>query len=171
MGSCTIILECGEVCLQDDAQYTCTINGDLLTWTLPDASAIQIGSFDTNVSVIVDETLFTAVTNFSNNQLTSTLLFMTTIQFNNIEIMCTGISSTENCNVKISGIMEEPDCFNSNNIIYTITHVGKPSVPLNISVTTSGPNTVVVSWPPPLNSSQCIDHYVVNIVNAWKYNI
>ena len=123
MGSCTVILQCGEVCLQDVAQYTCTINGDLLTWTLPDASAIQIGSFDTNVSDIVDETLFTAVvTNFSNNQLTSKLLFMTTIQFNNTEIMCTSIGSTENCNVKISGIMEEPDCCNSNNIIYTITH-------------------------------------------------
>ena len=124
MGSCTIILECGEVCLQDDAQYTCTINGDLLTWTLPDASPLQITtSMETNVSDIVYETLFTAVvTNFSNNQLTSKLLFMTTIQFNNTEIMCTSIGSTENCNVKISGIMEEPDCCNSNNIIYTITH-------------------------------------------------
>ena len=88
MGSCTVILQCGKVCLQDDAQYTCTIDGNLLTWTLPDASPLQIASFDTNVSDIVDETLFTAVvTNFSNNQLTSTLLFMTTIQFNNTEIL------------------------------------------------------------------------------------
>ena len=122
MGSCTVILQCGEVCLQDDAQYTCTINGNLLSWILPDATPLQIASFDTNETEIVDETLFTAVlTNFSNNQLTSTLLFMTAIQFNNTEIMCTG-SSTENCNVKISGIMEEPDCCNSNNIVYTITH-------------------------------------------------
>ena len=37
---------------------------------------------------------------------------------------------------------------------------------MNIGVTTSGPKTVIVSWSPPLNSSQCIDHYVVNIVNG-----
>ena len=43
---------------------------------------------------------------------------------------------------------------------------GEPSFPLNISVTATGPNTVVVSWSPPLNSSQCIDHYVVKIVNG-----
>ena len=44
--------------------------------------------------------------------------------------------------------------------------LGAPSVPLNTSVTAIGPNTVVVSWSPPLNSSQCIDHYVVSIVNG-----
>ena len=37
---------------------------------------------------------------------------------------------------------------------------------MNASVTAIGPNTVVVSWSPPLNSSQCIDHYVVSIVNG-----
>ena len=37
---------------------------------------------------------------------------------------------------------------------------------MNTSVTAIGPNTVVVSWSPPLNSSQCIDHYVVSIVNG-----
>ena len=41
-----------------------------------------------------------------------------------------------------------------------------PSVPMNTSVTAIGPNTVVLSWSPPLNSSQCIDHYVVSIVNG-----
>ena len=41
-----------------------------------------------------------------------------------------------------------------------------PSVPLNTSVTAIDPNTVVVSWSPPLHSSQCIDHYVVSIVNG-----
>ena len=51
------------------------------------------------------------------------------------------------------------------NFVY-LTHIGTPSVPLNTSVTASGPNTVVVSWSPPLNSSQCIDHYVVSIVNG-----
>ena len=47
---------------------------------------------------------------------------------------------------------------------YTLTE--KPSFPLNISAIAVGPNTVVVSWSPPLNSSQCIDHYVVSIVNG-----
>ena len=37
---------------------------------------------------------------------------------------------------------------------------------MNISVIAIGPNTVVVSWSPPFNSSQCIDHYVVSIVNG-----
>ena len=41
-----------------------------------------------------------------------------------------------------------------------------PFVPLNTIVTAIGPNIVRVSWSPPLNSSQCIDHYVVSIVNG-----
>ena len=52
--------------------------------------------FDTTVLDLVAET------GVSNNQLTSTL---TTIQLNNTEIICNS-SSTENCNVKISGIMK-----------------------------------------------------------------
>ena len=48
--------------------------------------------------------------------------------------------------------------------------IGTPSVPLNISVTAVGPNTVVVSWYPPLDSSQCIDHYVVSIDNGNNKN-
>ena len=37
---------------------------------------------------------------------------------------------------------------------------------MNTSVTAIGPNTVVLSWSPSLNSSQCIDHYVVSIANG-----
>ena len=44
--------------------------------------------------------------------------------------------------------------------------LGTPSVPLNTSVTAIGSNAVIVSWSPSLNSSQCIDHYVVSIVNG-----
>ena len=29
---------------------------------------------------------------------------------------------------------------------------------------------MVVSWSPPLNSSQCIDHYVVNIISENSQN-
>ena len=46
----------------------------------------------------------------------------------------------------------------------------KPSAPLNTSVFANGPNTVIVSWSPPLHSSQCIDHYVVSIVNGNEKN-
>ena len=37
---------------------------------------------------------------------------------------------------------------------------------MNTSVTAIGPNTAIILWSPPLNSSQCIDHYVVSIVNG-----
>ena len=41
---------------------------------------------------------------------------------------------------------------------------------MNFSVTANDPNTVVVSWSPPLNSSQCIHHYVVSIDNGNNKN-
>ena len=40
---------------------------------------------------------------------------------------------------------------------------------MNFSVTANDPNTVVVSWSP-LNSSQCIHHYVVSIDNGNNKN-
>ena len=54
--------------------------------------------------------------------------------------------------------------------IYYSSIIGTPSDPLNTSVVANGPNTVVVSWSPPLNSSQCIDHYVVSIGNGTTKN-
>ena len=45
-------------------------------------------------------------------------------------------------------------------------YIGKPSAPLNTSVTANGPNIVIISWYPPLHSSQCIDYYIVGIVNG-----
>ena len=41
---------------------------------------------------------------------------------------------------------------------------------MNISVTANNPNTVVVSWSPPLDSSQCIHHYIVSIDNGNNRN-
>ena len=55
-------------------------------------------------------------------------------------------------------------CYYHTFLLHTLTD--KPSFPLNISVTAIGPNKVMVSWSPPLNSIQCIDHYVVKIVNG-----
>ena len=92
---------------------------------------------------------------------------MTAIGFNNTEIMCTG-SSTESCDVKISGIKETALFSNSNYIVFYNT--GKPSVPLDTSVTAIGSNTVVISWSPPLHSSECINHYVVNVINGISKN-
>ena len=51
-------------------------------------------------------------------------------------------------------------------LLHIFNLLGTPSVPLNASVTAIDPNTVVVLWFPPLNSSQCIDDYVVSIVNG-----
>ena len=100
---CAVDLQCDEVCLHDVAQYTCTVDGTLLSWILPDTTTLQVLIQQPNVT---DSTnTFTAVllTNHSdNNQLTSTLSFMTTIPLNNEEITCTG-SSTESCNIEISG--------------------------------------------------------------------
>ena len=98
---CAVDLQCDEVCLHDVAQYTCTIDGTLLSWVLPDTTILQLLIQQPNVT---DPTnTFTAVvTDFSNNQLTSTLSFMTTIQLNNEEIMCIS-GGTASCNIKISG--------------------------------------------------------------------
>ena len=101
---CAVDLQCGEVCLHDVAQYTCTVDGILLSWILPDTTLLQLFIQQPNVT---DSTnTFTAVllTNHSNNnQLTSTLSFMTTIPLNNEEIMCRG-DGTASCNINISGI-------------------------------------------------------------------
>ena len=101
MSDCAVDLQCDEVCLQNIAQYTCTVDGVLLSWILPDTILLQVLIQQPNVT---DSTnTFTAVlTNHSNNQLTSTLSFMATIQLNNEEIMCTG-GDTASCNIKISG--------------------------------------------------------------------
>jgi len=91
-------------------QYTCTVDGGLLTWGIPDnTNSVPFGSFDElnaqkNVTYLTQ--LFTAVLiDKSNNQLTSTLSFITTTELSNTLIMCTG-STTEMCNVKISGKSE-----------------------------------------------------------------
>ena len=109
---CAVHLQCGEVCLHDVAQYTCTIDGVVLSWVLPDTTLLQVLIQQSNVT---DSTnTFTAVllTNHSNNQLTSTLSFMTTIQLNNEEIMCSGgmNDGTASCNINISGI-SITDCY------------------------------------------------------------
>ena len=99
---CAVDLQCGEVCLHDVAQYTCTIDGVLLSWGLPDITILQVLIQQPNAT---DSTnTFTAMlTNHSNNQLTSTLSFMTTIQLNNEDIMCIS-GDTASCNIIISGI-------------------------------------------------------------------
>ena len=52
-----------------------------------------------------------------------------------------------------------------------IRYFDLPGAP-SVSVTATGPNTVIVLWSPPLHSSQCIDHYVgMLFYSQWKYCI
>ena len=99
---CAVDLQCGEVCLHDVAQYTCTIDGDILSWALPDATILQVLIQKTNVT---DSTnTFTAVLINHVNNFTSSLSFMTTIQLSNEEITCFGGGTcTASCNINISG--------------------------------------------------------------------
>ena len=98
---CAVDLQCSEVCLHDVAQYTCTIDGDVLSWTLPDATILQVLIKKTNVT---DSTnTFTAVLINHINNFTSALSFMATIQLSNEEITCFG-GGTASCNINISGI-------------------------------------------------------------------
>jgi len=46
-----------------------------------------------------------------------------------------------------------------------IVFSAKPSAPLDVTVSAVGSTAVNASWCPPLHSSQCIDHYVVSVVN------
>ena len=88
-GESAVDLQCTEVCLQDEAQYSCTIEdipGIILRWSVPninnlegDPHVLEIAKVQQNQS---DPTnTFTAVlTDTSNNdQLNSTLSFITTI--------------------------------------------------------------------------------------------
>ena len=106
---CAVVLQCGEVCLHDVAQYTCTIDGILLSWILPDITILQVLIQQPNVTDSTNTFTAMLLTNHSNNQLTSTLSFMTTIQLNNEEIMCIS-GGTASCNIKISGI-SITDCY------------------------------------------------------------
>ena len=99
------------------AQYTCTIDGNLLTWRVPnlinseDPHELSIGIKEN----VTDPTnTFTALlTDNSNNQLISTLSFMTTIQLSNQVIVCTAHGTTDMCSIMVT----EGETINVNLII------------------------------------------------------
>ena len=115
-GESAVDLQCTEVCLQDEAQYSCTIEdipGIILRWSVPninnlegDPHVLEIAKVQQNQS---DPTnTFTAVlTDTSNNdQLNSTLSFITTNQLNNNQIKCRAGSNSNTertCSIMILG--------------------------------------------------------------------
>ena len=104
-----VYLQCTEVCLQDEAQYSCTVDGIILRWSVPninnlegDPHVLEIAKVQQNQS---DPTnTFTAVlTDASNNQLNSTLSFITTNQLNNKQIKCRAGNTERTCSIMILG--------------------------------------------------------------------
>ena len=105
-------LQCAELCLQDEAQYSCIINGTTLRWSVPNLDdlagfphVLDITTFQQQLS---DPTnTFTAVlTDTSNNQLNSTLSFIATNQLNNKQIKCRAGSNSnteKTCSIMILG--------------------------------------------------------------------
>ena len=100
---------CSSVCLQDVAQYTCTIDDtDLLVWTVPnpqnsqETDMLTITIF-TNSNVTDDTDTFTAVLT-DDDPFVSTLSFVTTNQLNNKEIVCLSGGNSKTCTVMILGM-------------------------------------------------------------------
>ena len=105
-------------------QYTCTIEGNLLTWTVPnllnseDPHLLSIGT----VKNVTDPTkTFTAVlTDDSNNQLISTLSFMTTIELSNEVIVCEAHGMTDMCSIMVTE--GETKCESNYSLLCISTH-------------------------------------------------
>ena len=108
LGDCAVFLQCGEVCLEAVAQYTCT-NDDAnsLDWTVPDPQNSQETdllpiSIFTNSNVTDDTNTFTAVLT-DDDPFVSTLSFVTTNQLNNKEIVCLSGGNSRSCTIMILG--------------------------------------------------------------------
>ena len=108
LSDCAVDLQCDEACLQDVAQYTCTIDGSSLDWTVPnpmnsgDTDTLAIATF-TNEDVTDDTDTFTAVLT-DDDPFVSTLSFVTTNQLNNKEIMCLSGGNSRACTIMILGM-------------------------------------------------------------------
>ena len=108
LNDCTVDIQCNESCLQDAAQYTCTIDGNSLEWTVPnpmnsgDTDTLDIATF-TNEDVTDDTDTFTAVLT-DVDPFVSTLSFVTTDQLNNKEIGCESGGNSRTCTITILGL-------------------------------------------------------------------
>ena len=111
-GESAVDLQCTEVCLQDEAQYSCAIDdipGIILRWSVPnlnnleDSHVLEIAKVQQQQS---DPTNAVLTDTSNNNQLNSTLSFIATNQLNNKQIKCRAgsNSSTERtCSIMILG--------------------------------------------------------------------
>ena len=109
----TVDLQCTEVCLQDEAQYSCAIDSTILRWSVPNLNNLEGDSHVLEIAEVQQQhsdptNTFTAVlTDTSNNdQLNSTLSFNTTNQLNNKQIKCRAESNTNTertCSIMILG--------------------------------------------------------------------
>ena len=111
LGDCAVVLQCGEVCLEDVAQYTCTIDdATSLDWTVPnpqnsqETDMLSITIF-TNSNVTDDTDTFTAVLT-DDDPFVSTLSFMTINQLNNKEIVCLSGGNSRACTIMILGMCD-----------------------------------------------------------------
>ena len=114
-GESAVDLQCTEVCLQDEAQYSCTIEdipGIILRWSVPNLNNLEGDPHVLEIAKVQQQqseptNTFTAVlTDTSNNQLNSTLLFITTNQLNNKQIKCRAGSNSNTertCSIKTLG--------------------------------------------------------------------
>ena len=112
LGDCAAVLQCGEVCLQAVAQYTCTFDdANSLVWTVPnpqnsqETDMLSITQF-TNSNVTDDTDTFTAVLTSGSDPFVSTLSFVTTNQLNNREIACLSGGNSKACTIMILGMYD-----------------------------------------------------------------
>ena len=110
LGDCAVVLQCGEVCLQAVAQYTCTNNdAKSLVWTVPnpqnsqETDMLSITKF-TNNSTDDTDTFIAVLTD--DDPFVSTLSFVTTNQLNNKEIVCLSGGNSKACTILILGMCD-----------------------------------------------------------------
>ena len=103
---CAIDLQCGIVCLQDVAHYTCAIDGSILGWMVP--NLMNPGNTHTLTISTFAQTentdTFTAVLTNESDPLVSTLSFNVTDQLDNKQIACLNSGMSNGCTIMISGI-------------------------------------------------------------------
>ena len=103
---CAVDLQCGIVCLQDVAHYTCAIDGSILGWMVP--NLMNPGNTHTLTISTFAQTentdTFTAVLTNESDPLVSTLSFNVTDQLDNKQIACLNSGMSNGCTIMISGI-------------------------------------------------------------------
>ena len=106
-------------------QYTCTIEGNLLTWSVPDLLNSE-DPHELSIGItknVTDPTnTFTALlaNNSTNNKLTSTLSFMTTIELSNEVIVCAAHGMTDMCSIMVTE--GETKCESNHSLLCISTH-------------------------------------------------